>query len=413
MAETMSRLDAPAKARATRPGWIDRLARRAILTSLSGIREGRLELKGLAAFGREGSAASAAVEIRDHAIWRRALLGGDVGLGESYRDGHWAADDLVAVLRLAIRNMEVFDRAGGACAWAGRWFDRRTHATRDNSPGTARRNIADHYDLGNEFYRVFLDPTLAYSCAVYGSDGESLEAAQVRKYDSVCRALRLSPDDHLLEIGTGWGGFAVHAALATGCRVTTTTISRRQHEFVAARLRELGLADRITLLADDYRDLRGTFDKVAAIEMFEAVGYRHYDAFFSTLDRLLRPGGEAFLQTITMNERRFEAYRRRPDFIQIHVFPGAELASVRGMLASMQRVSSLTLVHMEEIGHHYARTLRTWRERFLARLDAVRELGFDEKFIRKWEYYLAYCEAGFLERWIGNAQMVLRKGDRC
>lgn len=375
---------------------------------LAGVREGRLSVSGAGTFG-PGGGPEAAVEIRDEAMWKRALFGGDVGLGEAYVDGMWTTPDLVSVIRVAIRNMEVFDAAGGVLARIGAWFNRRRHARRDNSVEGSRRNIADHYDLGNEFYRLFLDESLAYSCAFYEKPDDSLGRAQVAKFERICRKLRLGPEDRVVEIGTGWGGFAAHAALKYGCRITTTTISKKQYEYSRDFFARLGLGDRVTLLCEDYRNLKGTFDKAVSIEMFEAVGLDHYDEYFGALQRLLGPRGTALVQTITMNERRFDAYRRNPDFIQKHVFPGAELASVSEILKSLGRVTTMSLAHLEDIGIHYARTLREWRERFLKRLDDVRALGFDERFIRKWEYYLAYCEAGFAERYIGDAQILLTK----
>jgi cyclopropane-fatty-acyl-phospholipid synthase len=380
------------------------------LRALEGIREGTLVLReraGETAFGRGDPVAR--VTIRDADAFRRAVFGGDVGLGEAYVDAHWEADDLVALFRVAIRNVEVFDGAGGILNAVARWADRRLQRRRDNSERGSRANIAAHYDLGNDFYRLFLDESLAYSCAVWQGGDDTLGRAQVRKYDRICEKLRLGARDHLLEIGTGWGGFAAHAALRTGCRVTTTTISAQQHGYAEALFRRLGLADRVTLLREDYRALRGTYDKVASIEMFEAVGLRRYDDYFGAVDRLLAPGGAALVQTITMNEQRFASYHARPDWIQKHVFPGAELASVSEVLKSIGRATSLTLLHLEDIGTHYARTLRAWRERFLEKLDAVRALGFDGRFVRTWEYYLSYCEAGFAERYIGDAQMLFAK----
>jgi cyclopropane-fatty-acyl-phospholipid synthase len=408
MVETRPRLHAPEEAREHRPALVDRLAKRLLLSALARVREGSLVVRGEGRFGPGGEPAAEVIP-RDPALWRRAAFGGDVGMGEAFVEGWWSSPDLVAVIRLAIRNMEVFEGAGGYLARLASWANRRRHRARDNSPEGSRRNVADHYDLGNEFYRLFLDDSLAYSCAYYERPDDPLGKAQVQKFDRICRKLRLGPHDRLLEIGTGWGGFAAHAALKYGCRVTTTTLSAKQHDYARGLFARLGLSGRVSLLADDYRALRGTFDKVASIEMFEAVGLSHYDEFFAVLERLLRPGGTALVQTITMNEQRFDAYRRRPDFIQAHVFPGAELASLSEILKSLGRVTTMSLAHLEDIGAHYVRTLRAWRERFLASLDDVRALGFDGRFLRKWEYYLAYCEAAFAERYIGDAQLLLTK----
>ncbi|MCE9584942.1 MAG: cyclopropane-fatty-acyl-phospholipid synthase family protein, partial [Planctomycetes bacterium] len=376
MVETRSRLHAPEEARAAQPGFLGRFAKRALLKVLGGLREGRLLVSNAGEFGA-GGGLEGRVEVHDEGLWKRALFGGDVGLGEAYVDGMWSSPDLVSVIRVAIRNTDVFDAAGGVFAKLGSLFNRRKHAGRGNTIEGSRRNIADHYDLGNGFYRLFLDDTLAYSCAFYEKPDDPLGKAQAQKFERICRKLRLAPRDHLLEIGTGWGGFAAHAALKYGCRITTTTISQKQFEYSKSLFARLGLGDRVTLLCEDYRNLKGTFDKAASIEMFEAVGLEHYDEYFGALQRLLAPHGTALIQTITMNERRFEAYRRRPDFIQKHVFPGAELASVSEILKSLSRVTTMSLFHAEEIGTHYVRTLREWRERFLQRLDDVRALGFD------------------------------------
>jgi cyclopropane-fatty-acyl-phospholipid synthase len=273
----------------------------------------------------------------------------------------------------------------------------------------SRRNIGHHYDLGNDFYQLWLDPTLAYSCAVFERPGQSLEAAQRAKFELICRKLQLGAGDHLLEIGTGWGGFALHAARTRGCRITTTTISRQQFEFARDLFAREGVSDRIELRLEDYRHLEGQYDKAVSIEMFEAVGLAYYDTYIGAVDRLLKPGGRFLLQTITMNEQRFPDYIRQSDWIQKYVFPGAELASVSRILASLGRSSALSVHHLEDIGLHYAHTLRAWRAAFRSRLEDVRAQGFDETFIRMWDYYLATCEGAFAERYIGNAQLLLAK----
>jgi cyclopropane-fatty-acyl-phospholipid synthase len=310
---------------------------------------------------------------------------------------------------MAVRNMAAFDRSGGALAVFGKFLARLRHLARANDRSGSQTNIAAHYDLGNDFYRVFLDESLAYSCAFFEHADQDLASAQRAKFDRICRKLKLGPEDHLLEIGTGWGGFAVHAAKNYGCRITTTTISRQQYEHARALFAREGLEDRITLLFEDYRDLQGRFDKLVSIEMFEAVGLKFYDAYFGAVDRLLTEDGLALIQTITMNERRFPTYIRSTDWIQQYIFPGAELASVAEILASLGRATTLNLHHLEDIGMHYARTLQCWRTAFLANLDEVRRQGFDETFLRRWDYYLAYCEGAFRERYIGDAQLLLTK----
>ncbi len=338
-----------------------------------------------------------------------AVLQGEVGLGDARMQGLWEADDLVAVVRIAVRNMAAFDRAGGLLATLGKAMNRLRHRRRSNTVEGSRDNIAHHYDLGNDFYSLWLDPTMAYSCAVYAREGDDLEMAQRRKFDRICEKLRLTPEDHLLEIGTGWGGFAAHAAAAYGCRVTTTTLSREQHAKAAELFKSKGVEERIDLRLEDYRHLSGTYDKAVSIEMFEAVGLEHYGDYFSSVDRLLKPGGTFLLQTITMNDHSFPAYIRASDWIQRRIFPGAELASVLEIQRSLMKSSHLTLFDLEDIGTHYARTLREWRRRFTAVLDSVRAQGFDETFIRMWDYYLATCEGAFLERHISDVQLLIVK----
>ena len=279
-----------------------------------------------------------------------------------------------------------------------------------NSITGSRRNIQAHYDLSNDFFRLFLDRNMVYSSAVYQQAGESLEDAQIEKLDRICRKLRLGPEDRVLEIGTGWGAFALHASRNYGCRVTTTTISREQHDEAQQLFARSGDAgSRITLLLEDYRNLRGSFNKLVSIEMFEAVGLDYYDAFFSACDRLLTPDGSMVMQAITMNEQRFDAYRKQSDWIQRRIFPGSQLASMREILNSLVRSTRLSMYNVEDIGMHYAYTLAEWRRRFHESIGEVRALGFDESFCRMWDYYLAYCEGAFRERHISDVQLMLTK----
>jgi len=283
------------------------------------------------------------------------------------------------------------------------------HRRNRNTESGSRRNIAYHYDLGNAFYRLFLDRSLAYSCAYYENVEDTLERAQIRKYDRICRKLRLGSRDHALEIGTGWGGFAAYAAETYGCRITTTTISRHQHDYAREVFSRSRAGERIQLLFDDYRNLSGQYDKIVSIEMFEAVGYDHYDDYFGACDRLLKPDGSMLLQTITIQEAKFQQYRKQSDWIKKHIFPGAELASVVEIQRSLARKTRMQLFQMEDIGKHYALTLNEWRRRFLEHLAEVRQLGFEERFVRMWDYYLAYCEGAFRERYISDVQLVLSK----
>jgi len=389
------------------------LSRALLLRSLEAIRNGCLELHlpggGVRRFGDPASDLHAIAEIHDEAAFRRFVFGGDVAFGETYAEGLWSSPDLPAVTRLAARNMAAFDAGSRLPAAIDRIRGRIRHFLRRNSVEGSRQNIRYHYDLGTDFYSLFLDPTLTYSCAIFDSPSASLEEAQIAKFDRIAEKLDLAPGDSLLEIGTGWGSFAIHAANRYGCRVTTTTISRAQHDYVRERLDREGLAGRVTLLGEDYRSLTGRFDKAVSIEMFEAVGLAYYDDYFAAADRLLEPGGAMLLQTITLNEERFARYRRQPDFIQRHIFPGSELASVLEIRRSLARATGLSVSGFEEIGHHYVPTLSAWRKRFFENRERVRALGFPETFIRMWDYYLAYCQGGFAEGYIGDAQLLLAK----
>lgn len=384
-----------------------------VLRGLQQCREGSLEIACGGQhyrFGRQTGDVQATLAVHDDRFFRRVLWGGDVGIGDSYVNGEWSSPDLVNVVRFAVRNVDRMDRDGGFIPALTRFRNRLRRPRRSNTHDNSRENISFHYDLGNDFYRLFLDPTLMYSCAIFDAPNESLESAQQRKLARIAQSLDLSPRDHLLEIGTGWGGFAMYAAKKYGCHVTTTTIGRRQYEYVRARLDAEGDAgNRVRLLFEDYRDLRGCYDKIVSIEMFEAVGIEHYDDFFGACDRLLAPGGAMFLQTITMNERRFPGHVRSHDWIERRIFPGAQLASIAAIFECLSRRTRLRVQDLHEIGTHYATTLRHWRERFFDRIDDVRRMGFDDRFIRTWEYYLASCEAAFAEEYIGDAQILMRK----
>jgi cyclopropane-fatty-acyl-phospholipid synthase len=392
--------------------FLTSLARSAFFKSLESLREGSLELlwNGQAwKFGEPDSPLRAILVVHHDRFFQRVLFGGDLAIGEARMDGDWSSPDLVSVVRLAVRNLARLEERNRLLNAFSRGVDVLGHRLRGNSIAGSRRNIRAHYDLSNDFFKLFLDHSMMYSCACYQSEDDPLEAAQFQKLDRICRKLRLSPGDHVLEIGTGWGGFAEHAVQHYGCRVTTTTISERQYQHARRRFDLIAGGERIELLQEDYRNLRGRYDKIVSIEMFEAVGLPYYDEFFRTCDRLLRPDGSMLLQTITINEQTFPAYRRRADFIQKHIFPGSELASVSEVLRSLARVTNLSLYHAEDIGTHYARTLAEWRKRFHNSLDEVRTLGFDDRFVRMWDYYLAYCEGAFLERHIGDFQLLLTK----
>jgi cyclopropane-fatty-acyl-phospholipid synthase len=351
----------------------------------------------------------ATVHVRDARFYAEIAFGGSVGAGESYMAGDWTCDDLTALFRILAHNREVIDGVEGGLARLLAPLRRLLHAAARNTRHGSRRNIGAHYDIGNDFFELFLDPTMMYSSAVFEPAGLTLEQAQTVKLERICRKLALGPDDHLLEIGTGWGGLALHAARHHGCRVTTTTISRQQHEAARERIDAAGLADRITLRLDDYRDLNGRYDKLVSIEMIEAVGHQYFDTFFRRCSDLLAPDGTMLLQAITIADQQYEAARDSVDFIKRHVFPGCCIPSVSALSVSVARASELRIVGLEDIGLHYATTLARWRENLFARLDRVRALGYPEPFIRLWEFYLCYCEGGFAERALGNVQMVLTK----
>ncbi len=349
------------------------------------------------------------VRVHDPRFWSELAFGGSIGAGEAYMQGYWSVNDLTAVVRILLQNRAVLDgmetglaRLTGPLQQALHWFNRNT---REGS----RRNIAAHYDLGNDFFQLFLDPTMMYSSAIFEHPKQTLEQAQRTRLERICRKLDLQPTDHLLEIGTGWGGMAIHAAQHYGCRVTTTTISRQQYELARERIAAAGLEDRITVLLEDYRDLTGQYDKLVSIEMIEAVGHQFYDTYFRQCGRLLKHDGLMLLQAITIADQRYETARKSVDFIQRHIFPGSTIPSVTAMLDATTRASDLKLAHLEDIGPHYAATLRVWRENLLRNLDAVRALGYPEEFIRMWEFYLSYCEGGFAERALGDVHMLLAK----
>ena len=396
------------------PHFLDSFAQRAVRARLAGIRQGRITLLDNGTRQEYGARTARCplevmVQVHDERFWSALAFGGSIGAGEAYMEGYWSTDDLTALVRILLQNREVLDGMETGLARLTAPLQKALHWLNRNTRAGARRNIAAHYDLGNDFFATFLDPTMMYSSAIFERPGMTLEQAQRARLERICRKLELQATDHLLEIGTGWGGLAIHAAQRYGCRVTTTTISREQFELARERVAAAGLADRVTLLLEDYRDLRGRYDKLASIEMIEAVGHPFYDAYFRQCGRLLGDEGLMLLQAITITDQRYEAARTSVDFIQRHIFPGSTIPSVSVMLDSLTRSTDLKLVHLEDIGPHYATTLRKWRENFHANLDTVRALGYPERFVRMWEFYLCYCEGGFEERAIGDVQMLLAK----
>ena len=391
---------------------LDRLARRVIFWLLGKLQHGSLtvvEDGKTFTFGEPGSPLRATITVQHPRFYRSLLLAGSRGLGEAYVAGWWSADDLTGVIRILTQNLHFLEGLSGHWARLAGPFFRLLQLPFRNTLAGSQINIAAHYDLGNDFYALFLDETMTYSCGIFENEDSTLKEAALAKYDRICRKLALQPEDEVLEIGSGWGGFALYAASRYGSRVTTTTISQAQYDLAQKRLKAAGLADRVILLRKDYRHLEGTYDKLVSIEMIEAVGYEYFDTFFKVCSERLKPDGLMCLQAITIADRVFDRFRRSHDFIRSHVFPGSCLTSLASMSASLARVTDLRLIHLEDITPHYARTLRLWRERFFANLDKVRALGYSDNFIRLWEFYLCYCEGGFAEEYINDVQLLLAK----
>jgi cyclopropane-fatty-acyl-phospholipid synthase len=392
---------------------VNALARRTVLSLFGRIVDGSLtvvEGGARAVFGRPGDPLSATLTIHDASAYRATLFGGSVGAGEAYMNGLWTCDDLVALARILARNLEALNAMdSGVTGFASRATELLMAATRRNTRSGSQKNIAHHYDLSNDFFRLFLDESMMYSSAIFEREETTLADAQKAKLDRICQKLALGPDDHVLEIGTGWGALAIHAARAYGCRVTTTTISREQHRLATERVRAACLDDRITVLLRDYRDLEGQYDKLVSIEMIEAVGHEYLDDYFRVCSERLAPNGTMLLQAITIADQHHERHRTSIDFIKEYIFPGSCLPSMTSMVGSATRATDLRLFDLEDLTPHYARTLHVWRERFLANADGVRSLGFDEAFLRMWDYYLAYCEGGFAERYLGCVHALFAK----
>jgi cyclopropane-fatty-acyl-phospholipid synthase len=392
---------------------LERAARRVLESRLAGLRDAALTLVEpgrRTCYGDPASDLAAEVRVHDAALFAALLRRGSLGGAEAYLEGLWDSEDLVAVVRVLARNRRTLEGLEGG------WLPRLAraallplHLARRNSRRGSRRNIAAHYDLGNDFFALFLDPTLTYSCGLFETPETTLEQASLAKYERACRWLELEPRDHLLEIGSGWGGFALHAAGRYGCRVTTTTISREQHALAKERVARAGLAQLVEVRLDDYRDLRGSYDKLVSIEMIEAVGHAHLPAFFRACNDRLRPGGAMFLQAIANPERDYAASLRNVDFVKRYVFPGGQLVSLGAICNAIAATGRLQPTRLEDVTAHYAETLRHWRSRMAESRGAMRALGLDERFLRLWDFYLAYCEGGFRERAIHAIQLRLER----
>lgn len=396
-----------------RNGYLQSFARKLVLAKLKKLSFGKLNIIENNELFEFGNAAelTATITILDSNFYSEIAFGGSIGAGESYMLNDWQADNLTNVVRIKVRNQNVMDTLEGGFEWLSKPLLKLLHWLNRNTQGGSRKNIAAHYDLGNDFFKLWLDPSMMYSAAIFAEDNLSLDVAALTKLKVICEKLDLKPTDHVVEIGTGWGGFAIFAAKNYGCHVTTTTISKQQYELAKTRVLAENLQDKVTVLLNDYRDLTGKFDKLVSIEMVEAVGHHFYDTYFAKCADLLKPNGMALIQAITITDQRFESAKNSVDFIQRYIFPGSNIPSITAMLSSITKVSDLRLFNLEDIGPHYATTLAAWRHNFFNKLQEVRALGYSEAFIKMWEFYLCYCEGGFTERALGDVHLLLVKPD--
>lgn len=392
--------------------WFDRLCRKFALDFISQLKHGDItvvEGNQRLRFGDEHAELKAVITVVDPGFYQKMVMAGSVGGGEAYIYGWWRCDNLTALVRIFALNLATLDKLDSAITRLGRPLLKLLNWRNRNSKQQARKNIAAHYDLGNDMYRLFLDSSMMYSSAVYPDATADLAQAQQHKLQIICEKLQLKPEDHLLEIGTGWGGMAIFAAQHYGCKVTTTTISQQQYDYAKARIAALGLQQQITLLLHDYRDLTGQYDKLVSIEMIEAVGEDYLDTYFEKCASLLKPDGLMVLQAITIVDQRYSQYVREVDFIKRYVFPGGCLPSVSRMTDAISRKTDFALRHLQDIGFDYARTLKDWCDNFMHARDRVHQLGYDDNFVRLWHFYLCYCEGGFRERATSAVHLVLSK----
>ena len=397
---------------------IDRFARRIVFSRLGKLQHGQIVLAEDGeqhTFGHlsDDFPSTVHLEVLNPRFFSDIAFGGSIGAGEAYINGHWVCAELSNLLRILLQNRAVLEQMDSGMAMLSTPVQKFLHVLNKNTRRGSRKNIAAHYDIGNDFYKLWLDPSMMYSSAYFTTPETPLEDAATEKLDRICRKLSLSAEDSVIEIGTGWGGFAIHAARHYGCHVTTTTISEQQYDYAKQAVIDAGLEDKITLLLKDYRDLDGQFDKLVSIEMIEAVGHEFHDQYFQRCRELLKPDGQMLLQAITIADQRYDEYKTGVDFINRYIFPGGCLTSVTDMSQTMTRHTDMRVIHLEDFGSHYATTLRKWHDNFLARIDEVRELGYSDAFIRMWQYYLCYCESAFIERATGVVQMlIMRPGTR-
>jgi len=396
-----------------KPRLLNQLAKRIVLSKLENMNKGLLQIVDdghIFEFGDPGfSDLKSTITVRDASFYSSLAFGGSVGVGEAYVRGDWDCNDLTTLVRLFLVNRDVVDDVDKGSSKISAIINKCFHWYNRNTRTGSQRNISAHYDIGNELFELMLDKTMMYSSAVYAESDSSLEEASINKMERLCQKLELTEQDHLLEIGTGWGGLAIYAASHYGCQVTTTTISRQQYDYAHNLIIQNGLEDKITLLLEDYRDLQGQYDKLVSVEMIEAVGLEHLDIYFEKCSSLLKPEGLMCLQAITIQDQRYEQAKNEVDFIQKYIFPGGSLPSITAISEALTGSTDMSIYDIDDIGRHYGRTLHDWRERFFQSENRVRSLGYDESFIRLWEFYLCYCEGGFMERSISTIQAVISK----
>ena len=396
--------------------WIDKICRPLLFSRLQKIEIGHVKIVdqlGEQLFGKAEHSGELSVEIKveDPRFYSDIAFGGTMAAGEAYMQGYWSCNNLTGLVRIMLRNRQVMDQVEGGFSLFKAPILRFIHWLNRNSQAGSRRNIEAHYDLGNEMFELFLDPTMMYSCAYYPDSQTDLNEAATAKLQRICEKLQLSESDHVVEIGTGWGGFAIYAATHYGCKVTTTTISKQQYEIARQRVIAAGLEDKVTLLLEDYRDLRGSYDKLVSIEMIEAVGHQYLETYFAKCSALLKPDGIMLIQAITIQDQFYDQAIKSVDFIQRYIFPGGFIPSVTAISNAVKKSTDTRLFQMEDIGPHYASTLRDWRKNFFNNIEQIKGLGYSNQFIAMWEFYLCYCEGGFLERTLGTSHMVFIKPD--
>lgn len=388
------------------------LCRDVLVSKLRGLKIGHVTLQDCEQkwhFGETHSPLQSIIKVLRPSFYPRIVIGGSIGTGESFVDGDWECSDLTALVRIFVLNRDVLNRLDGGLGKLLIPFQKMVHGLKSNTVDQARDNIRSHYDIGNDFFKLFLDPTMMYSNAIFNSEHDTLEQASIEKNDRICRKLNITSKDHVIEIGTGWGGFAVHAAKTYGCKVTTTTISQEQFNMAKLRIEAAGLQDKVTLLLEDYRTLRGQYDKLVSIEMIEAVGLKNLPGYFEQCSRLLKQDGKMLIQAITIRDQYYDQAKTSVDFIQRHIFPGGSLPAVGPMMKAVKEKTDMVLFHYEDITSFYAKTLHLWHVNLKQNVEGIKNLGYPEYLIRLWEFYFCYCEGGFLERAIGSTQFILTK----